>query len=61
MTKNEMINRLSFVLRALESTKVEGKQNLANMLGCIQHLEEIGAALSAVEFVDEEAEPTQHE
>lgn len=44
--KDEVMNRLGAVLNALNVISVNGKQNLANLSGCIVVIEEIASMLS---------------
>lgn len=47
--KDEIMQRLTVTLNALNSITVSGKANLANLSGSIAMLEEIGAMLSEAE------------
>lgn len=49
--KNEIIQKLSVVINALNATSVCGKQNCANMCGSISALEEIIVALTHIDIV----------
>ena len=48
--KDEIMQRLTVTLNALNSISVNGKANLANLSGSIAMLEEIGAMLSGAEI-----------
>lgn len=48
--KDEIMQRLTVTLNALNSISVSGKANLANLSGSIAMLEEIGAMLSEAEI-----------
>ncbi len=48
--KDEIMQRLTVTLNALNSITVSGKANLANLSGSIAMLEEIGAMLSEAEI-----------
>lgn len=48
--KDEIMQRLTVTLNALNSITVSGKVNLANLSGSIAMLEEIGAMLSEAEI-----------
>ena len=48
--KDEIIQRLTVILNALNSISVSGKANLANLSGSIAMLEEMGAMLNDTEI-----------
>ena len=48
--KDEIMQRLTVTLNALNSISVNGKANLANLSGSIAMLEEIGVMLSEAEI-----------
>lgn len=50
--KNEVMNRLSAVIGALNAISVNGKQNLSNLAGSISVIEEIAAILSGSDIID---------
>ena len=50
--KNEVMNRLSAVIGALNAISVNGKQNLSNLAGSISVIEEIAAILSGADIID---------
>lgn len=50
--KDEIMQRLSIVLNALNNTSVSGKQNLANLSGSIAVLEEVTQILNSAEIVE---------
>lgn len=52
--KNEIMQKLSAVLGALNSISVSGKNNLANLSGSISILEEIALALNAATISEKE-------
>lgn len=52
--KNEIIQKLSAVLGALNSISVSGKNNLANLSGSISILEEIAMTLNEVIITEKE-------
>lgn len=47
MEHKEIIEQLGAVLQALNGTSVRGKQNLTNLIGSIQVLENVVAQLEA--------------
>ena len=49
--KNEIMQRLSLVLGALNSISVNGKQNLGNLGGSIAAVEEIAGMLEGADIV----------
>ena len=49
--KNEIMQRLTLVLGALNSISVNGKQNLGNLGGSIAAIEEIAGILEGVDIV----------
>lgn len=53
--KEEIMNRLSAVLNALNAVSVSGKQNLANLSGSIAVIEEVAAMLSGASIEDASA------
>lgn len=48
--KDEIIQRLTVILNALNSISVSGKANLANLSGSIAMLEEMGVMLNDAEI-----------
>lgn len=44
--KEEIMNKLGAVLNALNAISVNGKQNLANLSGCIVVIEEVASMLN---------------
>lgn len=48
--KDEIIQRLTVILNALNSISVSGKANLANLSGSIAMLEEMGVMLNDTEI-----------
>lgn len=48
--KDEIMQRLTVTLNALNSISVSGKTNLANLSGSIAMLEEVGTMLSEAEI-----------
>lgn len=44
--KDEIMNKLGAVLNALNVISVSGKQNLANLSGCIVVIEEVASMLN---------------
>lgn len=52
--KDEIMQRLTVTLNALNSISVSGKANLANLSGSIAMLEEIGTMLSEAEIKSKE-------
>lgn len=50
--KENVLERLTVVLNALNSVYVRGKENLANMTGSIQVLEEVLSMLSEAEITE---------
>ncbi len=53
--KDEIIQRLTVVLNALNNTSVSGKANLANLSGSIAVLEEVCGMLSEAEITTADA------
>lgn len=56
--KEEIMQRLSVVLEALNSVSVNGKANLANLSGSIAMLEEIARLLSHAEVTEKDKPDT---
>ena len=52
--KEQVLQNLSAVLRALNTVTVSGKENLANLGGSINMLEQIFSALSNADFKEHE-------
>lgn len=53
--KNEIIQKLSAVLNALNNVSVKGEQNLANLSGSITVLKEVAAQINGCEFAEKDA------
>lgn len=56
--KEEIIQRISVIINALNNTSVSGKANLANLAGSIATLEEIANLLSHAEITDKDKSDT---
>lgn len=54
--KNEIMQKLSAVINALNSISVSGKNNLANLSGSISVLEEVAITLNDVIITEKEKE-----
>lgn len=54
--KNEIMQKLSAVINALNSISVSGKNNLANLSGSISVLEEVAIALNDAIVTEKEKE-----
>lgn len=52
--KEDIMQRITVVLNALNSVSVNGKANLANLSGSIAMLEEIATMLSHAEITEED-------
>lgn len=50
--KDQVMQRLAFVLNALDNISVRGKANLANLSGSITMLEEVAQILNDVEIAE---------
>ena len=48
--KNDILQRLTLAINALNNVEVRGKANLANLSGSISLLEEIKAAIEALDI-----------
>lgn len=58
--KDEIMQRLSAVINALNAVTVCGKANLGNMGGSISVLEEVMAILSNADVTEAKREPTDN-
>lgn len=56
--KDQIMQRLTLVLNALDNVSVRGKTNLANLSGSISMLEEVAKMLNDAEIV-EATEPAE--
>ena len=56
--KEDIMQRISVVLNALNSVSVNGKANLANLSGSIAMLEEIASLLSHADITEEDKSDT---
>lgn len=54
--KNEIMQKLSAVINALNSISVSGKNNLANLSGSISVLEEVAVTLNDAIITEKEKE-----
>ena len=54
--KNEMIQKISAVINALNNIYVKGEQNLANLSGSITVLKEVAEQINACDFASQEKE-----
>lgn len=54
--KNEIIQKLSAVINALNNVSVKGEQNLANLSGSISIIKEVAGQINACEFADPKKE-----
>ncbi len=57
--KQQLIENINAVLGALNSITVSGKANLANLVGSINILENIGSTIANMEIPEEEQEKPQ--
>ena len=57
--KEQIMQRLTLVLNALDSVSVRGKPNLANLSGSIAMIEEIAQMLNEAEIVEPTAESAE--
>ena len=57
--KQQIIDNINAVLGALNSITVSGKANLANLVGSINILENIGSTIANMEIHEEEQEKPQ--
>lgn len=57
--KQQIIDNINAVLGALNSITVSGKANLANLVGSINILENIGSTIANMEIPEEEQEKPQ--
>ena len=57
--KQQLIENINAVLGALNSITVSGKANVANLVGSINILENIGSTIANMEIPEEEQEKPQ--
>lgn len=57
--KQQIIDNINAVLGALNSITVSGKANLANLVGSINILENIGSAIASMDIPEDEQEKPQ--
>ena len=58
--KNDILNRLSAVISALNNITVSGKQNLANLSGSISILEETRSIINSCNIETADTENTKN-
>lgn len=57
--KQQIIDNINAVLGALNSITVSGKANLANLVGSINILENIGSTIASMDIPEDESEKPQ--
>lgn len=57
--KQQLIENINAVLGALNSITVSGKANLANLVGSINILENIGSTIASMDIPEDESEKPQ--